>query len=87
MEWIDDLEKERWNVVIDELVWHLRHGRMPTRLTRQRVPDDGVEFAFSNLPAVFLPATAPAFDQHWDEAQRIVERYRQLDATCLRCQR
>ncbi|MCD9086359.1 hypothetical protein [Stenotrophomonas sp. SY1] len=78
MEWIDDLEKETWNDVIDELVWHLRNGRMPTLITRQLTPDSGVEFRFKDLPAVFLPV-----DNHvrWDEAVQIIDRFPQLNAT------
>ncbi len=80
MQWIDDLEKDAWNDVIEELVWHLRNGRMPTIIRQQRAPDNGIEFRFKDLPAVILPVTHPG---HWDEALNIIERFPQLNATRL----
>ena len=81
MEWIDDLEHEAWNDVIEELVWHLRNGRMPTLIAHQLAPERRVEFRFKDLPAVFLP-----LNQHscWTEAVTIIERFPQLNATRLR---
>lgn len=81
MEWIDDLEREAWNDVIEELVWHLRNGRTPTIIAGHSTPERGVEFLFKDLPAVFLPVANPA---RWKEAVQIIERFPQLNATRLR---
>lgn len=84
MEWIDALEREAWNDVIEELVWHLRNGRTPTLISRHLTPDSGVEFCFKDLPAVFLPMGNQV---SWDEAVQIIDRFPQLNATRLHTRR
>lgn len=84
MEWIDDLEKEAWNTVIDELVWHLRNGRIPTAITRRFSPERGIEFRFSGGPVAFTPVSDASLETHWEQAGQIIGRFRQLNATCLR---
>ncbi len=87
MEWINELENEAWNTVIDELVWHLRHGRVPTIITRRFAPARGIEFRFGDAPAVFAPIDDASLEDHWDEASRIIGRFPQLNATRLRSDR
>ncbi len=81
MEWIDELERDAWNDVIEELVWHLRNGRTPTIISRHCAPERGVEFLFKDLPAVFLPVNDTV---RWTEAVQIIERFPQLNATRIR---
>lgn len=78
MEWIDDLENDAWNDVIEELVWHLRNGRMPNLITLTSTSDRSVEFRFKDLPAVILPIIHHG---HWDQAVTIIDRFPQLNAT------
>jgi hypothetical protein len=85
MEWMDDLEKDAWNTIIDELVWHVRNGRMPSALARTQAPDSGVEFQFPRTPTVFLPVDAHALATHWEQAVEIIGRFTQLDALRFRC--
>ncbi|WP_313494530.1 hypothetical protein [Stenotrophomonas sp.] len=81
MEWIDALEHDAWNDVIEELVWHLRNGRMPILISHQPTPERRVEFHFKDLPAVVLPLSQQSC---WNEAVSIIERFPQLNATRLR---
>ena len=85
MEWLDDLEKDAWNAIIEELLWHLRQGRTPSALARTHSPDCGVEFWFAHTPTVFLPLTADSLTAHWQHATEAIARFRQLDAVRFRC--
>ncbi|HEX7989561.1 MAG TPA: hypothetical protein VF513_05315 [Stenotrophomonas sp.] len=85
MQWIDDLEVEAWNTVIEELVWHLRNGRTPTAITRQLLPDRGIEFRFNGVDPAFLPVPDEAFETHWKDAIAIIARFPQLNALRFRC--
>ncbi|WP_296247222.1 hypothetical protein [uncultured Stenotrophomonas sp.] len=85
MQWIDDLEVEAWNTVIEELVWHLRNGRTPTTITRQFEPERGIAFRFSSAPPCFLAITDTALEHHWKDAVAIIGRFPQLNATRLHC--
>ncbi|WP_313317220.1 hypothetical protein [Stenotrophomonas sp.] len=85
MQWIDDLEVEAWNTVIEELVWHLRHGRTPTTITRQFVPERGIEFRFSGAAPSFLAIADASLEHHWNDAITIIARFPQLNATRLHC--
>ncbi len=85
MQWIDDLEVDAWNTVIEELVWHLRNGRTPTAISRQRLPERGVEFRFDDVAPTFLPVEEDAFETHWKEAIAIIARFPQLNALRFRC--
>jgi len=85
MQWIDDLEMEAWNTVIEELVWHLRNGRTPTTITRRFEPERGIEFRFSNAAASFLAIADTSLEQHWKDAVAIIGRFPQLNATRLHC--
>jgi hypothetical protein len=77
MDWIDKLEEDAWNVVIDELVWHLREDRFPVSIRRQFTPR-GIEFGFKDLPAAFFPIDGPALEDHWNEAVQIMSSFPQL---------
>ena len=78
MAWIDDLEKDAWNVVIDELVWHLREGRMPVIVRRRSTPSTGVEFCFESAQPAFLAIEQSFFKEHWEEAVAIIGRCSEL---------
>ena len=84
MDWIDKLEEDAWNVVIDELVWHLREGRLPTSIHRRHTPTDGIEFQFKELPSAFLATKQQLAKDHWDEAIQIIGRFPQLQSIDLR---
>ena len=85
MQWIDDLEVDAWNTVIEELVWYLCNGRTPTAISRQRLPDRGIEFRFNDVAPVFPPVEEEALETHWKEAIAIIARSPQLDALRFRC--
>jgi hypothetical protein len=85
MQWIDDLEVDAWNTVIEELVWHLRNGRTPTTITRQFAPQRGIEFRFNSSPSSFLPIADASLENHWKQAIDIINRFPQLNATRLHC--
>lgn len=84
MDWIDQLEEEAWNTVVDELVWHLREGRMPISIHRQFSPERGVEFKFDGAPTAFYPIQNHFLEDHWDEAVAIISRFPQLQAASVR---
>ena len=84
MDWIDQLEEDAWNVVIDELVWHLREDRLPILIHRQFSPIRGVEFRFQKVPTAFFPVEDHFLEDHWDEAVEIIARFPQLRATSIR---
>lgn len=80
MDWIEKLEKEAWNVVIDELVWHLEEGRIPVAIRRHVTPINKVEFCFESEPPAFLAVEPSFFDEHWNEAISIIGRFPELRA-------
>jgi hypothetical protein len=80
MDWIDKLEEDAWNVVIDELVWHLREGRLPTSISRQLAPSRGILFRFTESPDSFFPVEGDFLEARWDEALQILSRFPQLQA-------
>jgi hypothetical protein len=78
MAWIDELEKDAWNVIIDELVWHLRESRMPVAVRRHIAPKSGVEFCFESAQPAFFSVERSILDEHWDEAVAIIRRCSEL---------
>lgn len=54
MQWIEKLDRDGWNPIIDELIWHLEQGRTVVRIQLQDLPESGVEFNFANAPSLFL---------------------------------
>lgn len=78
MDWIDELEEEAWNVVIDELVWHLRQGRTPSSIRRLVVRDQGVEFCFQDHEPFVFKVDEQFLREHWSEAVTIIRRFPQL---------
>ena len=80
MDWVDQLEEDAWNVVIDELVWHLREGRLPTSIDRQFNPTRGIRFRFKDSADAFFPIEDHLLEDHWDEALEIIARFPQLQA-------
>ena len=80
MDWIDKLEEDAWNVVIDELVWHIREGRLPTSISRQFTPARGIRFGFADSTEAFFPIEGDSLENHWAEAVQILSRFPQLQA-------
>ncbi len=47
MDWIEELDKNGYNILIDELVWHLEQGRTPTAIVKcSKNNTYGFEFYF-----------------------------------------
>lgn len=89
MDWIDRLAEDAWNVVIDELVWHLREQRFPVSIHRRLSPVPGVEFGFKESKAAFLPFARqgldePALEEHWRQAVQIIAGVPELRAVEVR---
>ncbi|MBB1474001.1 hypothetical protein H5368_13275 [Luteimonas sp. MC1782] len=89
MDWIDRLEEEAWNVVIDELVWHLREDRLPISIHWQLSPARGIEFRFKDSAPAFFALKEHALEEHvleehWDEAVQIIARFPQLQTMDVR---
>ena len=80
MTWIDQLEKDAWNVIIDELVWHLREGRMPVAVHRHFTPKRGVEFCFESAQPAFFSIEGIFLEEHWDAAVAIIRQCSELNA-------
>ena len=80
MDWIDQLEKDAWNVVIDELVWHLREGRKPVIIRKHFLSNRGIEFCFETAKPMFLAVEGNLLEDHWKEAVAIIGRFPQLSA-------
>lgn len=78
MSWIDRLDEHGYNVVIDELAWHLREGRQPTGVIKRSSPEVGVEYEFSDRDGAFLKVIDSTLDQNWREAQDIIREFPQL---------
>ena len=78
MDWIERLDEDGWNFVIDELAWHLREGRSPVSVHRARAPATGVEFRFEVEPPVFLPIPNALLEEHWDTALKIASSFPEL---------
>ncbi|GAB6197555.1 hypothetical protein [Lysobacter xanthus] len=78
MDWIDRLDEEGWNVVIDELVWHLSEGRSPVVVRKVLSPLTGVEFSFELAPPAFFPVRKNLFEEHWASAVEIASRFPEL---------
>ena len=83
MEWIERLDKEGWNFVIDELVWHLKEGRVPIEITVQRVPLSGVEFRFDNAAPTFFRIDRHELREHWAAAVQIIGEFPELGSVAL----
>ena len=84
MDWIDQLDEDGWNVVIDELAWHIREGRFPVSIQRRFIPVGGLEFQFKDAPAAFLPIEGSLLEDHWDEAVQIISHFPQLQSVHVR---
>lgn len=78
MEWINELEKEAWNVIIDELVWHLREGRVPVAIRRQFTPRRGIEFCFHSAQPSFFSIEGSFLEEHWSKAVAIIRECSEL---------
>ena len=78
MDWIDEIEEDAWNVVIDELVWHLREGRTLSEIRRRFEPRSGVEFCFEAAQPAFFSVEEKFLKEHWDDSIAIIRRFSQL---------
>lgn len=78
MDCIDELERDAYNFVIDELVWHLENGRTPLAIRRNYNLQTGVEFQFGQTAPMFLSVDERLLDQHWEEAKMIINQYSEL---------
>jgi hypothetical protein len=78
VDWIDRLEEDAWNVIVDELVWHLREGRMPAAIRKHSTPRAGVEFCFEAARSAFFPIDESILEDHWKQAVIIIGGHTQL---------
>jgi len=79
MDWIEELDKNGYNILIDELVWHLEQGRTPTAIVKcSKNNTYGFEFYFENEKLHFLNVAPNILDKHWEEAQEIISGFPQL---------
>ncbi len=81
MSWIDELDRHGYNVLLDELVWHLENGHDVVSIRRENNGPDGPGFRFILRGAEphFLSVTFVNLDAHWNEARQITSRFWQLD--------
>jgi hypothetical protein len=80
MNWIDRLDEDGWNVLIDELAWHLREGRTPTLIQKVASPTTGFEFNFELAPQSFLPVQESFLNDHWNAALEIASSFPELSS-------
>jgi hypothetical protein len=78
MSWIETLDEHGYNVLIDELAWHLREGRQPSGVVRRSAPEPGVEFQFPDRDGAFLFVDGAILDMNWREAAEVVRQFPQL---------
>ncbi|UBB24020.1 hypothetical protein LAG73_11580 [Pseudoxanthomonas japonensis] len=78
MQWIEKLDRDGWNPIIDELVWHLEQGRAVVRIQLQDMPESGVEFNFENAPSSFLKVERRKLAEFWTSAAEVVARFDEL---------
>ena len=79
MDWINELDKYGYNFLIDELVWHLEQGKIPTDIIkREKDGLSGCEFLFENEQPRFLQVIPELLDEHWKEAQKITASFPQI---------
>ena len=79
MNWIQQLDKNGFNFLIDELVWHLEQERFP--LTIRKINSNirtGFEFVFKDGETHFLNVKKDALEQNWSEAIAISKEYPEL---------
>lgn len=86
MDWIDRLDEHGWNVIIDELAWHLREGRSPVLVKRVASPSAGVEFGFAAPPATFFPVAEGLLEEHWMAALEIALGFPELAHVAFRAE-
>jgi hypothetical protein len=80
MNWIKELNKHGYNFLVDELVWHLEQGRMPITVAKRTKEDMvGFEFRFENEKPYFLTVNPDMLNKHWEEAQKIIADFPQLE--------
>ena len=84
MSWIDALDEHGYNVVVDELAWHLYEGLEPTGVVKRTSPEPGVEFEFADRDSTFLPVIGSILDENWEEAVGIVREFPQLGSFVFR---
>lgn len=84
MSWIDALDEYGYNVVVDELAWHLYEGREPIGVVKRTAPEPGVEFEFADQDGAFLSVTGSILDANWEEAIGIVREFPQLQSFVFR---
>ncbi|UBB25172.1 hypothetical protein LAG73_17880 [Pseudoxanthomonas japonensis] len=78
MQWIEKLDRDGWNPVIDELVWHLEQGRAVVRMQLQNLPESGVRFNLENAPSSFLKVERRKLAEFWMSAAEVVARFDEL---------
>lgn len=79
MSWIEKLDHYGANFLIDELVWHLKEGRVPASVSMESSPvRTGVVFHFVDGGTAFLTVPERALDDHWREAQDISSKFNEL---------
>ena len=80
MNWINELDKYGYNILIDELVWHIEKGRNPLSVKLVRSSkQSGYEFLFSKAEPSFLNVNPEAIEENWFEAKEIVDKFTQLE--------
>ena len=70
--WTDALDAHGYNVVADELAWHLREGRRPTGVVKRTSPETGVQFTFADQTGPLLRVSPLVLERTWTEAVQIV---------------
>lgn len=83
MNWIERLDQDSWNFVIDELVWYLQEGRAPTEIAARLAPQSGVEFCFDGAAPAFFRIEANALREHWPAAMQIIGGFKELGSVVL----
>ena len=80
-EWLLELDKHGYNVILDELVFHLEHGASVERIQKMVGEDNaGVVFHILGHHEISLEVSSESLDSHWNECKKITSGYPQLSS-------
>lgn len=80
MDWLDKLDEDGYNLLIDEIVRHLKEGRKTMAVVKRKNEQSvGYEFYFESENSQHLPVASNLIDKHWQEAQDIISDFPQLE--------
>ena len=79
MRWVLELDKFGYNIIIDELVWHIENKRIPHSIQNVKEPESGLIFRFKCDDSSFLKASEESIEMNWEETKTITSNFKEIE--------